>query len=62
MASVPATGTAAKAIRQSGGGIVVMTESPLALSAAVQDLYTNSALAAGLGHKGRQFNLLIIFV
>ncbi|WP_341525371.1 glycosyltransferase family 4 protein [Nostoc sp. UHCC 0302] len=53
--SVPATGTAAKAIQLSGGGIVVEPESPSALADAVQDLYTNPALGAKLGKKGRHF-------
>ncbi|QSJ17424.1 glycosyltransferase family 4 protein [Nostoc sp. UHCC 0702] len=55
VASVPATGTAAKAITQSGGGIIVEPESPLALAEAVLDLYNNSTLAAQLGRKGREF-------
>ncbi len=54
VASVPATGTAAKAVNKSGGGIVVDPESPQALAAAVLDLYKNPALATGLGKKGRQ--------
>ncbi|WP_193198011.1 glycosyltransferase family 4 protein [Nostoc sp. MG11] len=53
--SVPDTGTAAKAIQLSGGGIVVEPESPDALADAVQDLYTNPALGKKLGKKGRQF-------
>ncbi|MBD2447477.1 glycosyltransferase family 4 protein [Nostoc sp. FACHB-152] len=53
--SVPATGTAAKAIRKSGGGIVVPPESPEALALAVLKLYENPQLAAQLGHQGRKF-------
>ncbi len=53
--SVPATGTAAKAIELSGGGIVVEPESPQAMAAAVHDLYANPALATKLGNIGRQF-------
>ncbi|MBH8554120.1 glycosyltransferase family 4 protein [Nostocaceae cyanobacterium CENA357] len=53
--SVPATGTAAKAIQQSGGGIVVEPESPESLANALQHLYANPALAAQLGNKGRKF-------
>ena len=53
--SVPATGTAAKAITESGGGIIVEPESPDALAAAVLDLYNNLAMAVQLGNKGRQF-------
>ncbi|MBH8571712.1 glycosyltransferase family 4 protein [Nostocaceae cyanobacterium CENA369] len=55
--SVPANGTAAKAIRESGGGVIVEPESPEALAGAVLDLYNNSALTAQLGYKGRQFAL-----
>ncbi|BAZ51737.1 putative glycosyl transferase [Nostoc sp. NIES-4103] len=55
VASVPATGTAAKAITESGGGMIVEPESPSALAQAVLDLYNNSALAAQLGYKGREF-------
>ncbi|MBH8572557.1 glycosyltransferase family 4 protein [Nostocaceae cyanobacterium CENA369] len=53
--SVPATGTAAKAIRQSGGGIVVEPESAEALATAILKLYKNPALAAQLGKQGRKF-------
>ncbi|MFH7026793.1 MAG: glycosyltransferase family 4 protein [Heteroscytonema crispum UTEX LB 1556] len=53
--SVPATGTAAKAIKKSGGGIVVDPESPSALAAAIVHLYSNPVKAAKLGKKGRQF-------
>jgi colanic acid biosynthesis glycosyl transferase WcaI len=53
--SVPASGTAAKAIRKSGGGIVVKPELPSALAAAVMDLYTNSLKREMLGKKGREF-------
>ncbi len=53
--SVPATGTAAKAIELSGGGIIVEPESPDAMAAAVYDLYANPTLRAKLGNTGRQF-------
>ncbi|MDZ7965323.1 MAG: glycosyltransferase family 4 protein [Nostoc sp. DedSLP03] len=53
--SVPATGTAAKAIELSGGGIVVEPESPQAMAAAVHDLYANPAIVTKLGNTGRQF-------
>lgn len=55
VASVPATGTAAKVIRDSGGGIIVEPESPEALAAAVLEIYNNSALATKLGNQGRKF-------
>ncbi|MEH2333330.1 glycosyltransferase family 4 protein [Nostoc sp.] len=53
--SVPATGTAAKAIRESGGGIIVKPESADALATAVLDLYNQPELAAKLGREGRKF-------
>ncbi|WP_375499245.1 glycosyltransferase family 4 protein [uncultured Nostoc sp.] len=53
--SVPASGTAAKAIKLSGGGIIVEPESPDAMAAAVHDLYTNPTLGTNLGNAGRQF-------
>ncbi|BAT52851.1 glycosyl transferase, group 1 [Nostoc sp. NIES-3756] len=53
--SVPANGTAAKAIRKSGGGIVVAPESAKALADAVLKLYQNPDLATQLGHQGRKF-------
>ncbi|MBG1240159.1 glycosyltransferase family 4 protein [Nostoc sp. NZL] len=53
--SVPATGTAAKAIKLSGGGIIVEPESPSAMATAVHDLYANPTLGARLGNAGRQF-------
>jgi colanic acid biosynthesis glycosyl transferase WcaI len=55
IASVPTKGTAAKAVRQRGGGIVVTPESPKALASAILDLYENSAKAAELAKKGREF-------
>ncbi|MEH1800461.1 MAG: glycosyltransferase family 4 protein [Nostoc sp.] len=53
--SVPANGTAAKAIELSGGGIIVEPESPNAMASVVQDLYNNPILRAKLGNQGRQF-------
>ncbi|MEI1373343.1 glycosyltransferase family 4 protein [Nostoc sp. UHCC 0926] len=55
VASVPATGTAAKAIRESDGGIIVEPESADALAAAVLDLYNQPELAVQLGRRGRKF-------
>ncbi|GAB1544346.1 WcaI family glycosyltransferase [Scytonema sp. NUACC21] len=55
VASVPATGTAARAIGHSDGGIVVAPESPDALADAVLNLYAKPTLAALLGMKGRTF-------
>jgi len=53
--SVPANGTAAKAIRESGGGIIVEPESADALADAVLKLYSNQQLNEDLGNKGREF-------
>ncbi|MEH2263875.1 glycosyltransferase family 4 protein [Nostoc sp.] len=53
--SVPANGTAARAIELSGGGIIVEPESPDAMAAAVHDLYTDPIVCARLGHAGRKF-------
>jgi colanic acid biosynthesis glycosyl transferase WcaI len=53
--SVPAAGTAAKAIRESGGGVIVEPESADALATAVLNLYNQPELAAQLGRKGRKF-------
>ncbi|WP_083636716.1 glycosyltransferase family 4 protein [Leptolyngbya sp. 'hensonii'] len=53
IASVPAEGTAAKAVERSGGGILVPPENPGALAAAIRDLYANPAKAELLGKKGR---------
>ena len=55
IASVPDTGTAARAVQQSGGGVVVEPESPEALAAAILELHANPAKAQLLGQKGRQF-------
>ncbi|MEH2067694.1 MAG: glycosyltransferase family 4 protein [Nostoc sp.] len=53
--SVPANGSAARAIALSGGGIIVEPESPNALADAIENLYTNPTLATKLGQTGRQF-------
>lgn len=55
VASVPASGTAARAVRKSHGGLVVAPESPKALADAVLELYNNPTKAAKLGHQGREF-------
>jgi colanic acid biosynthesis glycosyl transferase WcaI len=57
IASVPTSGTAAHAVRQSGGGIVVAPESPEALAGAVVDLYINKDKRAQLSYQGREFAL-----
>jgi colanic acid biosynthesis glycosyl transferase WcaI len=55
LASVPASGTAAKAVQHSGGGVVVPPEDPEALAAAILDLYKNPDKAEMLGQQGRQY-------
>ncbi len=55
IASVPATGTAARAVQNSGGGIVVPPEDPKALAEAIRKLYCDRDLVATLGQKARQY-------
>lgn len=55
VASVPDNGTAARAIRQSGGGIIVPPEDPQALAMAILDLYQNPEKVKTLGYKSRQY-------
>ncbi|MEH1962533.1 MAG: glycosyltransferase family 4 protein [Nostoc sp.] len=55
VASVPDNGTAAKAIRQSGGGVVVPPEDPQALAMAILDLSQNPEKVKTLGYKSRQY-------
>jgi colanic acid biosynthesis glycosyl transferase WcaI len=55
VASVPATGTAARAILQSGGGIVVPPEDPDALAATILELYDQPEKVKVLSQKSRQY-------
>ncbi|MDF5709530.1 MAG: glycosyltransferase family 4 protein [Nostoc sp. S4] len=55
IASVPDNGTAARAIRQSGGGVIVPPEDPQALAMAILDLYKNPEKVKTLGYKSRQY-------
>jgi len=57
IASVPTNGTAARAIHQSAGGLVVEPERPTLLAAAVEDLYLNPAKANRLAQQGRAYAL-----
>lgn len=57
IASVPTTGTAANAVRHSGGGIVVPPEDPQTLANAILDLYKNPRKTEFLGRQGRQHAL-----
>ncbi|MGH8000126.1 MAG: WcaI family glycosyltransferase [Brasilonema sp.] len=53
--SVPSNGTAARAIEQSGGGVVVHPEKPKALAKAILDLYNHPEKVKTLESNGRQF-------
>lgn len=55
IASVPDNGTAAKAIRQSGGGVIVPPEDPQALAIAILNLYEKPEKVKTLGYKSRQY-------
>ena len=55
VASVPLSGTAARAIQQSGGGIVVEPEQPELLADAIFNLYSDPDQAAELGQQGRRY-------
>ncbi|MEH1943003.1 MAG: glycosyltransferase family 4 protein [Nostoc sp.] len=55
VASVPDNGTAARAVRQSGGGVIVPPEDPQALAMAILDLYQNPEKVKTLGYKSRQY-------
>lgn len=55
VASVPATGTAAKAVQQSGGGLVVAPEDPKSLAGAIEALYNHPEKAQMLGQQGRKY-------
>ena len=55
VASVPGSGAAAQAVRDSGGGLVVEPEKPNALAKAIQTLYNDPARVEQLGKKGRAF-------
>ncbi len=53
IASVPITGTAARAVENSGGGIVVPAEDQDALAQSILYLYSNPEAAEALGKQGR---------
>ena len=55
IASVPLSGTAARAVRQSGGGVVISPESPQDLATAIMSLYSNPVKAAKFSQKARNF-------
>lgn len=58
IASVPSTGTAARAILQSGGGMIVEPEQPDKLAEAILHLQQNPAEAEALGLQGRRYAVL----
>ncbi|MBW4558152.1 MAG: glycosyltransferase family 4 protein [Trichormus sp. ATA11-4-KO1] len=55
VASVPENGTAAKAVRQSGGGVIVPPEDSKALAMAILDLYKHPEKVKNLGYHSRQY-------
>jgi colanic acid biosynthesis glycosyl transferase WcaI len=55
VASVPSTGSAAKAIEKSRGGILVEPENPAALADSLLALYQDPDKVAMLGKNGRQY-------
>ncbi|MEM9483656.1 MAG: glycosyltransferase family 4 protein, partial [Cyanobacteria bacterium P01_F01_bin.116] len=55
VASVPGSGAAAQAVRESGGGLVVTPEKPKALARAIQALYNNPDQLEQLGKRGRAY-------
>ncbi len=55
VASVSARGSAAQAIRRSGGGLVVEPENADALAAAIRELYGDREKTAWLGRQGREY-------
>jgi colanic acid biosynthesis glycosyl transferase WcaI len=55
VASVPDNGTAARAIRQSGGGVVIPPEDPNALAKTIFNLYKHPEKVKTLGNKSRQY-------
>ena len=57
IASVPGSGSAAKAIEKSCGGVVVEPENPVALAKQILELQKNPEHAERLGKQGRQYAL-----
>ncbi len=57
IASVPANGSAAEAVRQSGSGLVVEPESPTELAKAIEALYNDPQRVEEFSKRGRQFAL-----
>jgi colanic acid biosynthesis glycosyl transferase WcaI len=57
VASVPDDGTAAKAVHDSGGGVVVAPEDGKALADKIAQLYHNPTEVEQLGQQGREYAL-----
>lgn len=57
IASVPHSGSAAKAIEKSRGGVVVEPENPVALAMQILEFHKNPEQAERLGKQGRQYAL-----
>ena len=55
VASVPENGTAARAVRQSGGGVIVPPEDDQALAMAILELYKHPEKVKTLGYNSRQY-------
>ena len=55
VASVPENGTAARAVRQSGGGVIVPPEDAQALASAILELYKHPEKVKTLGYNSRQY-------
>jgi colanic acid biosynthesis glycosyl transferase WcaI len=55
IASVPLNGTAARAVKNSGGGVVIPPEEPEALAKAILELYHNREQLEILGKQGRKY-------
>ncbi len=57
VASVPTTGSAARAVEHSGGGIIVPPENPEALAATILELYHHPEQVKMLGERSREYAL-----
>ncbi len=55
VASVPSNGSIAKAVRNSGGGVVVPPEQPDILADTIRTLYHQPEQVAALGNQGRRY-------
>ncbi|MBD2450297.1 WcaI family glycosyltransferase [Nostoc sp. FACHB-152] len=55
VASVPENGTAARAVRQSGGGVIVPPENAQSLANAILELYKHPEKVKTLGYNSRQY-------